>query len=53
MGVKAVEVLMNGGKNRVMAIQNGKLLDIDIDEALEMKKSLDEEMIKICKILSL
>ena len=28
---------MNGGKNRVMAIQNGKLLDIDIDEALEMK----------------
>jgi len=53
MGVKAVEVLMNGGKNRVIAIKNGKLVDIDIDEALEMKKSLDEEMIKICKILSL
>ena len=30
-----------------------KLLDIDIDEALEMKKALDKDMIKICKILSL
>ena len=34
------------GKTEVIAKKNGKLVDIDIDEALEMKKSLDEEMIK-------
>lgn len=53
MGVRAVEILMNDGKNRIIAIKDGKLVDIDIDEALEMKKSIDEEMVKISKILSL
>ncbi|HHX18269.1 MAG TPA: 6-phosphofructokinase [Clostridium sp.] len=53
MGVKAIETLMNGGENRIIALKSGKLIDIDIDEALEMKKALDKDMIKICKILSL
>ena len=53
MGVKAVEVLMNGGKNRVISMKNGALTDIDINEALEMKKTIQQELIKISKILSL
>ncbi|MDQ2087649.1 6-phosphofructokinase [Herbivorax sp. ANBcel31] len=53
MGVRAVEVLKNNGKNRIISLKDGVVTDIDINEALEMKKTLPEDMIKISKILSL
>lgn len=53
MGTYAVEVLMSGRQNRVVAVQNGKLVDIDIDEALNMKKTIDDELVNLSKILAL
>ena len=43
MGNKAVEVLSRGDTNRVICVQNGRYVDMDIDEALAMTKqpSLD------------
>lgn len=53
MGLKAVEVLKAGRRNRVISLQNSVVVDIDIDEALAMKKDLSEELISLSKILSL
>ena len=53
MGVYAVELLKNGQFNRVMACKGGRIVDYDIDEALNMKKTIDEELISIGKILAL
>lgn len=51
MGVKAVEVLLEGKSNRVIAYRNGEIVDLDIDEALEMEKDIDPYQIKICQDL--
>lgn len=40
-GAKAVDILYKGGKNRVVAYNNGAFVDYDMDEALAMKKTLD------------
>jgi 6-phosphofructokinase 1 len=53
MGAYAVEVLMGGRQNRVVAVQQGKVIDIDIDEALSMKKTIDDELVDLSKILAL
>ena len=44
MGYYAVELLANGAENRVVAMKNGKLVDYDIVEALDMKKRYDERL---------
>lgn len=53
MGVYAVELLKEGKYNRVVASKGGKIVDYDIEEALNMTKNIDEELIKISKILAL
>jgi len=53
MGVKAVELLKDGIVNRIVALKKDELVDIEINEALAMKKQIDEELIKINKILAL
>lgn len=53
MGYYAVKLLKNGAKNRVVAMKNGAIVDIDINEALSMKKTIDEEMVELNKILAL
>lgn len=40
-GAKAVDILLKGGANRVVAFKNGSFVDFDMDEALSMKKTLD------------
>ncbi len=44
MGLCAVEALRDGKSNRVVCIQNGEMCDFDINEALEMKRGLQESM---------
>lgn len=44
MGVKAVNLLFEGKANRIVAMQNGKIVDCDITKALEMKKEFDMEL---------
>lgn len=43
MGFHAVNILVKGSTNRVVCERAGKTSDIDINEALSMKKGLDED----------
>ena len=51
MGGYAADILTAGKTNRVVAYRNGQFVDYDIDEALAMKKSIDEYQYEISKIL--
>lgn len=53
MSVYATGLLKKGVYNRIIASKGDDIVDIDIEEALEMKKTIDEEMITTSKILSL
>ena len=44
MGYYAVKLLEEGKTNRVVALQQGNLVDYDIQEALKMKKPLDMDL---------
>jgi len=53
MGYKAVELLKEGIGNRVIAMQHDNIVDFDIFEALNMKKTLDLDMYKIAHEISI
>lgn len=53
MGCKAVEVLSEGRYNRIIAYRHGEFMDIDIEEALAMKKDLDPFLYEMQKKLSI
>ena len=52
MGVRAVEVLIEGKTSRVIGIRDNKITDDDIDEALAMPRKFDERLYEISEILS-
>ena len=47
MGYEAVQLLYHGKGNRVVAYQGSSVVNYDIEEALQMKKSFDQNMLKI------
>ena len=51
MGSRAVDILLEGGKNRIIACQNDQIVDVDIEEALAMEKSIPESQYRIATIL--
>lgn len=51
MGSRAVDILLEGGKNRIIACQNDQIVDFDIEEALAMEKSIPESQYRIATIL--
>lgn len=53
MGNKAVKLLMDGVGNRVVAVKEDKIVDYDIFEALQMKKSLNDEYYQIAHEISI
>ncbi len=53
MGHNAVELLKAGVGNRVLAMKNDKIVNYDIFEALNMKKSLNVEEYKIAHEISI
>ena len=53
MGYAAVKLLQKGIGNRVVAMQNGDIVDYDIYEALNMKKEFDYEMYDIAHTTSI
>ncbi len=53
MGSRAVEHIKDGIGNRVVVLRDNKVVDIEINEALEVKKEIDENLIELSKILSL
>ncbi|GAA0733800.1 6-phosphofructokinase [Clostridium oceanicum] len=52
MAYKAVELLIDGKSSRVIGIKNGKIVDLDIDEALAIERSFDERLYEISSVLS-
>ncbi len=53
MGIKAAQLLLDGVGNRVVAYKNGRIVDFDITEALEMKKPFDFDMLNYAKSISI
>ncbi len=53
MGAYAVDALMDGKTNRVVAYSHGEYVDYDINEALQMKKTIDPFEYSVARILSL
>lgn len=52
MGYYAVNLLDKGIGNRVVAMQHGKIVDFDIQEALAMKKPFDKNLYDIANEIS-
>ncbi len=53
MGVAAVDLLNQGIGNRIVAIDEDKIVDFDILEGLNMLKNLDNELVGVSEILAL
>ena len=52
MGARAVDLLLAGETNRVVAYRDGEFCDFDIDDALAMTKDIDEHLYSMTKRLS-
>ncbi len=53
MGAKAVSLLCEGKSNRVMVVRGGKVTDLDITEALAMKRPFNKELYDIALKISI
>ena len=53
MGYKAVQLLDKNIGNRVVVMRNGKITDLDINEALDMERVFDLELYKIAMTISI
>ena len=53
MGFYAVQLLKEDIGNRVVVVKNDKIVDFDIIEALNMKKSIDPELYRIANEISI
>ncbi|WP_028400819.1 6-phosphofructokinase [Ectobacillus panaciterrae] len=53
LGARAVELLIEGKGGRCVGIQNNKIIDHDIMEALAQKHTIDSDMYRLSKELSI
>ncbi len=53
MGAYAVDTLLKGKTNRVVGYRKGEFVDFDIEEALQMKKGIDEYQYEVFQILTI
>ncbi|MCL2086618.1 MAG: 6-phosphofructokinase [Oscillospiraceae bacterium] len=52
MGHYAVELLAQGIGNRVVGMKKGEMIDVDIQEALRMKKTFSQELYRVASNIS-
>ena len=52
MGAKAVDVLLEGKTKGVICYRNGEYVDMDINEALSMKKTISDYQFEVSYSLS-
>lgn len=52
MGAMAVDVILAGKTNRVIGYKDGRFIDVDIEEALQMEKKLDEYQYEVFQMLT-
>lgn len=53
MGIKAIELLKEGKSSRVLGMKCNSIIDLDVNEALKIKKIFDQDMYNTAKILSI
>ena len=53
MGAMAVDVMLQGKTNRVIGHKDGKFIDFDIEEALNMEKHIDEYQYEVAQMLTI
>ncbi len=53
MGAMAVDILIEGKRNRVIGYKDGKYVDYDIEEALSMKKEIPPYQLEVAQRLAL
>lgn len=53
MGSAAVESLLAGKKNVMIGIQNGEMVEVPFKDAIEMKKNLNPNLLRLVNILSI
>ena len=53
MGFKAVELLEQNIGNRVVVMRDGRIVDLDINEALDMERVFDKELYKVAMSISI
>jgi 6-phosphofructokinase 1 len=53
MGYDAVELLADGKSNRVIVVRDGKVVDLDITEALNMKRTFNKHLYDIALQISI
>jgi len=53
MGARAVELLQEGKMGRALGIKGTEIIDLDIDDALDMHKSIDMKLVKTADQLSI
>lgn len=53
MGAMAIDVMLQGKTNRVIGHRDGRFIDVDIEEALQMKKSIDEYQYEVAQVLTI
>lgn len=52
-GYEAVNLLLSGKSGLALGYRSGKIIEVDIDEALETKKVFDKDQLKMVDILSI
>ncbi len=53
MGAAAVDLLLEGKADRMVGIQNNRIVDVDFDEALAQKHELDLSVYQLARTLSI
>ena len=53
MGAYAVDIMLEGKTNRVVGYKHGQFVDFDIEEALQMEKSIDEYQYEVARLLTI
>lgn len=52
MGAHAMNILKEGIVNRIIAVKDSKVVDIEINEALAIEKKIDNRMVELSRIIS-
>lgn len=52
-GYEAVNLLLSGKSGLALGYRSGKIIEVDLDEALETKKAFDKDQLKMVDILSI
>ena len=53
MGYRAIELLEKGVGSRIVGVKENRIYDIDIDEALQLKKDINELYYKVAREISI